>query len=358
MALQFVTQFTYANNKRLPNQVTGIVGQIPVKINAPYSHQFRAIDPDDDRPLIFRWTEPTANHFGAMITPEGLFTSDPGTQYTSGQYAFSVTVEDGFGGSDTKRWTITLASSSSNAPPQFVVPTPNNGLATLPGARQGAEYEFDFGATDPNADRVRYFLIGTPPLGAELDADTGRFRWRPTAEGAVGFQVAAEDGRGGQTILTVSLNAASRQAGNSAPVITSSAPFPVAVVGQLYRDRVSATDSNNDAVRYILSSGPRGMAVDSESGEIAWKPLDNQVGVQDAVILARDARGMTTALPFAVRVYRVNEPPTLDASPDSRAGLVSSCSFLCLLLIPMVISFCSSLIRERRQRSRREIGRR
>lgn len=58
----------------------------------------------------------------------------------------------------------------------------------------GAATSYDFSATDPGpSDRVTYEAEG-PPAGAELDPDTGAFRYKPEQAGTYAFTVTATDG--------------------------------------------------------------------------------------------------------------------------------------------------------------------
>ncbi|MBY0586559.1 putative Ig domain-containing protein [bacterium] len=335
LSLQFVTRFSYQSGQRVPNLQTGLVGQIPVRINAPYEYQLRAIDPDGDRPLRFRWTKANVDRFGATLTEDGLFVWKPEENGIApgSSRTFSVTVEDGFGGSDTQEWTVQLLPASTNAAPTFVVPTPatGNGRVPLPAGSEEAQYEFTFRAVDPNNDRIRYSLLGIPPEGMTIDQESGKLYWRPEVAGNYTIDVVADDPRGGQTLLAASLTIGPRTSGNLPPTLTSIDLFPLAVAGEVYRGKVSANDPNQDAVRYVLSTGPRGLVVDADSGVVAWKPSATQVGRHDGVILVQDSRGQSSPVSFRIDVQSVNTPPSFDSVPRSRVEPART------LIIPLML---------------------
>jgi len=64
---------------------------------------------------------------------------------------------------------------------------------------------------------------------------------------------------------------------NHAPVITST-PITTATVGVLYTYDVEATDPDGDTLTYSLTTGPKGMIIETATGLVTWTPDSNQTG--------------------------------------------------------------------------------
>jgi len=101
---------------------------------------------------------------------------------------------------------------------------------------------------------------------------------------------------------------------NSPPRITSTPPLG-ATAGNLYRYPVTASDPDNDALRFYLDVAPAGMAIDALTGLIEWTPGTDQVGTHGVTVRADDARGKSATQTFGVTVSMPNLAPV--ASNDS-----------------------------------------
>ena len=87
------------------------------------------------------------------------------------------------------------------------------------------------------------------------------------------------------------LGEASVTIANSPPAITSD-PSRIAVSGQLYSYQIAASDPDNDALIYSLTTKPEGMAINSNT--ISWTPSESQVGTNNVVIQVSDASSSAT----------------------------------------------------------------
>ena len=108
----------------------------------------------------------------------------------------------------------------------------------------------------------------------------------PAADLLPAVEVSVRDHRGGQDTETFQLDVTPDR-DNNPPQIVSTAPDQV-VAGSVYRYDVEATDADTDPLSFDLPLRPAGMTIQPASGVIAWNPQDEQVGVHDVIVRARD----------------------------------------------------------------------
>ncbi len=70
-----------------------------------------------------------------------------------------------------------------------------------------------------------------------------------------------------------------------------------------------AVDGNSDPVRFSLLTPPAGMAIDSITGILSWRPTFTQSGNYNFTVRASDGKGGITSRPTAVTVQNVNRNP-------------------------------------------------
>ncbi|OGP90897.1 MAG: hypothetical protein A2157_05495 [Deltaproteobacteria bacterium RBG_16_47_11] len=87
---------------------------------------------------------------------------------------------------------------------------------------------------------------------------------------------------------------------NSPPMITSSPP--ASVEGTTYRYHVKAIDPDQDPVTFSLKSGPKGMAIDKNTGLIQWEVGKEDKGTHSIEIEATDNEGAKSTQPFTLAV--------------------------------------------------------
>ncbi len=66
---------------------------------------------------------------------------------------------------------------------------------------------------------------------------------------------------------------------------------------------VRASCEDESKITYVGDTLPSGASIDSESGEITWKPTSAQIGDNHFAIRATDGKGKETTIHFTVRVY-------------------------------------------------------
>lgn len=134
----------------------------------------------------------------------------------------------------------------------------------------GAPYRYQVTTSDPDGDSVSV-TVESGPAGLTISR-TGLVTWFPTTEqmGPNPVTLQANDGNGGVSTQTFIINI--RQTlGNHPPVIVSE-PITTAAIDLAYAYQARAVDGDNDAPQFSLSTAPDGMAIDFQTGAIAWDP--------------------------------------------------------------------------------------
>jgi RHS repeat-associated protein len=277
-----------------------------VRLGTTYLYQVIASDPNGD-PL--RYSLPTSQT-GMSIDANGLVTWTP-TAAQLGANAIQVKVDDGRGGFATQTFSINVVSSSVNHAPNIVSNPPQ--VATV-----GKLYAYDLTGSDPDNDPLVWSL-DSAPAGMSIDGSLGTLRWTPTSDELGSQQVVVRviDGQGGFATQTYSVTVRSV---NLPPAITS-APPTTADTADTYTYAVRATDPENDALTFSLSTFPTGMTIDKNSGLIQWGPDATQVGSQNVAIQVDDGQGGIATQTYTVVVANAatNQPPVITSTPSQVA---------------------------------------
>lgn len=254
-----------------PDPTTGAVGGAII-----------ADDPDDD-PLTFEASDPAKGT--VVIDEDGSFvytpTEDARDAVRGGRYSdrfdrFSVTVNDGHGGTDTITVTVAIAASDNAAPVPGEVTTGSPNVFN--GAVRG-----QVRATDPDGDRLTFSGSTTTEKGTVFVTSAGRFVYTPTAEArhaaaATGapagdktdtFVVTVVDAYGGTAVVPVTVTIAPL---NSAPTrARASAGAPDAETGAV-EVAVTARDADRDPLTYTPAASEKGTVVATGDGTFTFTP--------------------------------------------------------------------------------------
>jgi|GEM_PF-5393731 len=184
-------------------------------------------------------------------------------------------------------------------------------------------YVYNVSAIDPDGDTVTFSLVGDDN-GAQIDSATGRLAFTPTANGVFSFTVAADDGRGGRDQQTFDLTVTDINDGNTAPVITSSAPDQ-ATANQPYAYQVEAQDPDGDALVYQLVTPVDGLAIDPTTGLVSpprpsptWPPFSSPAPRRPPSPAKPCATRPAPSTPMATRSPSASSrPPTEPCSTPS-----------------------------------------
>lgn len=254
-----------------PDLATGAVGGAVI-----------ADDPDDD-PLTFEASDPAKG--SVVIDEDGSFVYTPteeardavrGGRYSDRFDRFSVTVNDGHGGTDTITVTVAIAASDNAAPVpgEVTVGSPNR----FNGAVRG-----QVRATDPDEDRLTSSGTATTEKGFVFVTSSGQFVYTPTAAArhaaaATGapaadttdtFVVTVVDAYGGTAVVPVTVTIAPL---NSAPTrARASAGAPDAETGAV-AVTVTARDADRDPLTFTPAVSEKGSIVDNGEGSFTFTP--------------------------------------------------------------------------------------
>ncbi|MGD9723617.1 MAG: putative Ig domain-containing protein [Pirellulales bacterium] len=284
-----------------------VIGTAPVTINNGYFYLVQATDPDGDAITyhFIEWPD-----WAEIDQQTGAIS---GTPPEEGYYDFVIEARDGHGGTDRQHFTLHVTSGEPNDPPQI-----ESEPTTV--AFENRAYSYQVIASDPNGDRLQYYL-SSPPPGMEIDRDTGLISWTPISPGAVPVNIKVYDGQGGVAEQSFTLDVAAIEPQfNTTPQITS-LPVLSAFADQRYRYDVTATDADGDAIEFELLVGPLHMALDAHSGVLVWTPTVAELGPHDIVIVARDGHGGARTQGFRINVVRLNDPPRITSVPWGPAGV-------------------------------------
>jgi len=242
-------------------------------VGQSYSYKVEAVDADNDK-LTFSLIKQEAGM--TMLSQTGQLSWFP-QDNTEGTHPIVIAVSDGKA-QVTQSYDLTVYPKGTvlNNPP-VITSTP------VTKALLGTEYNYQVVATDKDGDQLVFSLV-LGPNGMTI-APSGLVRWTPT-QTDVGTQhivVKVTDGKANVTqafLVTVGV-------GNHQPNITSS-PGKEATVGQPFVYQMSATDQDGDGITYGISSGPKDMVIDSNTGRILWIPAKADVGKQTITVSASD----------------------------------------------------------------------
>jgi len=287
----------------LPNTAPTITStpRQEIRLGNGYLYQLAVEEPDGD-PLSFTLV---AAPEGMTIDDEGLVVWTP-TASQIGNHEVEVEVSDGQGGRDTQRYALKVSSQvTANRPPSITsVPQTLTNLDRL--------YQYQLAGIDPDGD-VLFWSLLQAPAGMAVDGETGALRWQPTADqiGDHTVVIQAIDALGQTAVqeFTLQVNGI-----NTPPAIVST-PITSGAVNQPYAYAVTATDPENDLLRFSLGVRPEGMTIDAETGLIEWTPT--HTGSQTVEVLVEDGQGGSNRQFFTLEVGDevLNHAPSITSTP-------------------------------------------
>lgn len=253
-----------------------------------------ASDADGD-PLIFSIENQPV--WATFDTDNGLLSGRPQLGHAGTYSNIIVAVSDGQAMSGLPAFTLTVENviPGNNRPPQLSGTPPTTVMI-------GTEYSFRPTATDPDGDTLT-FSIANMPAWASFNTNTGRLRGTP-GQGDVGIhgdiQISVSDGE-----FTDSLSAFAimvEDVPNDPPQISGDPPTS-ATVGQAYSFQPSATDSNGDALTFVISGSPSWASFDTSTGRLDGTPQSGDAGVYSDILISVSDGEATDALPaFSITV--------------------------------------------------------
>src|SRR5262249_41588640 len=199
-----------------------------------------------------------------------------------------------------------------NRPPAFMTQPNTEALPGLP-------YTYPAAATDPDGDPLHFTLL-TGPAGMQVDAATGKVTWSPQPAdlGAHAVALRVDDGHGGSAEQDYTVNAITAPP-NRPPVFTST-PVVDANVNTPYSYQAAARDPDQEPLAFSVVSGPQGLKVDAQSGQVTWKPKAEQLGTGTVTLQVDDGQGGTATQTYSVVVAAEagNHPPVIVSTPPTQ----------------------------------------
>ncbi|MBD2465964.1 DUF642 domain-containing protein, partial [Oscillatoria sp. FACHB-1407] len=183
----------------VPNRLPLVTSTPPVdaRVNAPYTYQIAAQDPDGDALTYTLASGPAGMQVNATT---GLVSWTP-SDGQQGIQAVVVQVSDNRGESTQQAFNILTRLEQGNHNP-FITSTPETTVYTQ------SPYRYQVQAVDPDGDTLSYALLN-PPQGMTIHPTSGLITWTPTlGSGSIPpVTVQVRDGRGGvqEQVLTLTV---------------------------------------------------------------------------------------------------------------------------------------------------------
>jgi len=219
------------------------------------------------------------------------------TPAVAGDQVVTVVVADGAGLSDSKDFTIVVAAAP--------VPPTVDSLLPLE-ATVGEAYVGQVAAT-PGGAAIASYALTDPPADMTIVAATGVVNWIPTAAGdqVVTVVVTDADGESGTEDFTIVV------AARIAPEIAAIDDQTI-LWGEDFAYQVTLAAGTDLTPSYALAAtrvpNAIGLAIDPETGEITWTPIEFQVGLYEVTVTATDTYDSSL---FDTEVFTifVEDPP-------------------------------------------------
>ena len=183
----------------------------------------------------------------------------------------------------------TSGSAAANATP-VITTTP------IQAGTQGTTYSYDVNAMDPDGDTLTYSLVPSlvapslvepVPFGMTIDQASGVISWTPAAQTGDNL-VTVQVSDGSLAVIQPFTVTVVAETAPLAPVFIIPTALPPAFEQAPYSATVIATDANNDAITYSITTAPTGLTINQTTGQITWTPGAGQAGANLVTVRASD----------------------------------------------------------------------
>ncbi|ACU62705.1 Ig-like domain-containing protein [Chitinophaga pinensis] len=266
--------------------------------NTPVDGAVTGSDADGDALTFTKATDPA--HGTVVVRADGSYTYTPAAGYVGGD-SFTVTIDDGHGGTTTVTANITVTPLPNN-PPTGTGDTKTTIRDTpVDGAVTGA---------DVDGDALTFTKASDPAHGTVVVRTDGTYTYTPAA-GYVGgdsFTIKIDDGKGASTTVTVNITVNTPP--NNPPTgtgdtktTTRNVPVDGAVTG---------SDVDGDALTFTKATDPaHGTVVVRADGTYTYTPAAGYVGGDSFTVKIDDGKGGSTTVTANITVNTpANNPPT------------------------------------------------
>jgi VCBS repeat-containing protein len=275
--------------------------------------RLEAVDPDDEHLLFFITAQPGVGSISGLRRIDGKsveVTYTPGAGF-EGVDEFTFSVEDANGGSSSAAATI-IVGSPQNRPPTAVSQVVTTSLNT--------PVEITLGATDPDGDPL-VFSIETPPKRGSLQpiiplSGTSATVLYLPAGGFVGndsFGFRVEDGRGGSSVATVTIDVqpANRPPAAHEQSVTTNRDVAVAIT-------LTGSDADGDPLTFSVTSAPSSGTLSGTAPNLTYTPSPGFTGNDSFTFVVNDGTVNSAAATVSITVNAtVNTAPVANADAYS-----------------------------------------
>ena len=276
-------------------------------------------DPDGDTVSVTGFVQPA--HGAVALNTDGSFTYTPSAGFR-GQDFFTYTVNDGRGGEDAARVTISVTGVNPNNHPPVASNVAGLAFEHGPATTVTASY------TDPDVGDTHTFSVDTTGTkGKVTNNGDGTFTYDPNgafaslkagATGSDSFTYTVTDGSFASSTATVSIAITGQ---NDAPVAVADSystnedtALTVTAPGVLGND----TDVDGDALTAILVAGPsHGSLALNGNGSFTYTPGANYNGSDAFTYKANDGQADSNVATVSLTVNPVNDAPVAVADSYS-----------------------------------------
>ena len=250
-----------------------------------------ASDPDGD---ALSFVAGTAAHGTITGGSGGVFTYTPHTAYT-GPDKFTVTVNDGRGGTASQVVNITVNPIVVNAPPVVSATAP---VVTTANTAKTVTIT----ATDPDGDALTY-TAGTALHGTVTGGSGGVFTYTPTTAytGPDSFTVTVNDGKGHLVLQSVAITVNPIVTGNVAPTVATTQSVST---GQNTAKTVTvaASDPDGDTLTFSATAAAHGSVTGGSGGVFTYTPTAGYTGSDSFTVAVNDGHGHTVNQTVSVAI--------------------------------------------------------
>ncbi|SIQ11527.1 retention module-containing protein [Pseudacidovorax sp. RU35E] len=327
--------FTYtATDGRTPVTATVAVEVTPVndaptvidyrvttREDTPVTGKVTGSDVDGDTLTYTKGSDPT--HGTVTVNADGSYTYTPAKDYNGGD-SFTVTVNDGNGGTATS--TVTINVTPVNDPP-----VPSDPPVTPPGQNfdpatgnytirtpEDTPVRGQVAATDVDGDTLTFTKSSDPAHGTVTVNTDGTYTYTPSKDynGGDSFTVTVSDGNGGTATSTVTVTVTPVNDAPTAPNTSVSTPEDTPVSG-----KVVGFDVDGDPLTFTKGSDPaHGTVTVNTDGSYTYTPAKDYNGGDSFTVTVNDGNGGTTTSTVTITVTPVNDPPVPSDPPVTPPG--------------------------------------
>ena len=279
-----------------------------------------ATDADDDT-LTYSLSGTDSSSFSINSTNGQLRTNAALDYETKASYSVTITVSDGYNGSDTITVTITVTDvdeTPANNDPVFTETSPAT-RSIAENTTSGVNIGSAVSATDADNDTLTYGLTGTDASVFSIDNSNGQLQTSAPLDyetkSSYLVTVNVSDVNGGSDTITVTINITDA---NDAPVfadgVSASRTIPENTGANINIGRVlAATDADDDTLTYSLGgTDAASFNIDTSSGQLKTKTtLDYETKTSYTVTASvTDGESGSDTITVTINVRDLDETPS------------------------------------------------